>query len=342
MLLKSKFSVFFLLILYWQIDYAQFDKTVYLNHLTTNPDTDFYHLKNHGGMEQNSITHITQDSIGQMWFATKNGVVRYDSKKFYEYKNNPKNERSIGGNFVERVFVAKNGSIWIGTEPAVLSKYNSNTDDFETIKGISGSRIKDIIQDETGLFWITSDENLYSYNDVTKELKIYTYKKNIAFDRLLNYENHIYITTNEAYVLDFDINNKTFKEIMIIPKKDSVGSRVTAQHGACVLTKDSTGYLWFSSSYGYLIRYNPKNKERTKFIFENKWITNRLTVMFIFEDNKQNLWFGTWFNGLYKISPNRTEIIRFMPNQDNLYSFSNTIAHSGFQDKAGYLWFGTE
>lgn len=311
---------------------------------------EFYSLKITGGMEQNSITYMAQDSIGQMWFATKDGVVRYDTKKFHIYKNDFKNSRSIGGNFVERIFVGKDGSVWVGTEPAVLSKYNPVTDDFETIPGVSGGRIKGIQQDKEGIYWITSNKTLYRYDDTTKDLKSYTYKDaKVGLDRLLiTSRNQIFITTNEHYILEFDTKTTTFNKINIINKSEKIHTSNTIPYSAFYIEEDLQGYIWITTPYGYLMRYHPKNKEINKYVFQKSLMGkdfldyDKLTIMFITKDDENNLWFGTWFNGLYKIAANRSEIQHFMPHHDKLNTLTNNIIHSGFQDKAGYMWFGTE
>ncbi len=303
----------------------------------------FYKKRISGGMEQNSITYINQDSIGNMWFATKNGLVKYNGKTDIHYKNNPKKKHTIGGNFVERVFIDNKGIVWVGTEPAVLSKYNPKTNDFTSIKGITGDRIKDIIQDKKGLLWISSNRNLYSYNKETQKLKKYNYK-NIGIDRLLlTKDGTIYITTNQLYILTFNTKTKEFTEIPLIDKKHFIKSGSTQIYSAYNLIQDHKGYIWISTSYGYLLRYNPINKKFKKFIFETHWkIADRLTVMFLFEDKQHTIWLGTWFEGLYKILPNRKMVIKIYPDKKNSNTLSNNIVHSGFQDKAGYLWFGHE
>ena len=322
---------------------GQDSEVVVLKHLNPTDEPSFYKKRIRGGMEQNSIPFITQDTIGQMWFATKNGVVRYDGSKYFHYKHNPNNIHSIGGNFVERIFVDNSGDVWVGTEPAVLSKYNPTTDDFTTIKGISGGRIKGISQDKKGIYWITTNNALFRYNDHTQELKSYRYK-NIGLDRLLiTKKGEIFVTTNETFILEFHPNNKTFTEIPLLSKDEKKRTRSTRSYSSFLLTEDHDGLVWISTYNGYLLRFNPTTKQLKKFVFETKWEReNTLTVMFVFEDKQHNLWVGTWFEGLYKVLPNRKEVVKIMPNKKNISSLSNNIVHSGFQDKAGFLWFGHE
>jgi len=327
---------------------AQVTKTFYLKQESADTQTDFYHLNDFGNTEKKSITFIAQDSLGQMWFATKDGLLRYDAKKLYSYKKEPNNPNSIGGLFVERIFIGKDGSVWVGTEPAVLSKYRPQTDDFITINGISGKRIKGIQQDKDGIYWITTNKTLYRYDDQIKSLKSFTYKEgNIGLDRLLiTSKNRIFITTNETYILEFFPKTESFKEIKLIPQKISKKSRSTATYSVYYLVEDYKDFIWITTPYGFIYRYNPNTTDLQKYIYENldngKLDYGKITIMFITEDDTHNLWFGTWFNGLYKISKDRISIVNYLPQKNNPNSLTNTIIHSGFQDKAGYMWFGTE
>ena len=325
-------------------------ETVYLTPISDNGQTDFYHLSDLGNMEKNSIPYIAQDSVGQMWFASKDGLLRYDTKKVYTYKKEPDNPNSIGGIFVERILVGKDGSIWVGTEPGVLSKYRPKTDDFETIEGISGKRIKGIQQDSKGIYWITTDKTLYRYDDAHKTLKTFHFEdKNVGLDRLLvTKKDQIFISTNEHFILEFIPQTASFKKINLIDKKDIKHTHLTSFFSAYYLVEDYKGFIWITTTYGYLLQYHPKANTLKKFVFEKslhnikRLDRQRLTVMFIMEDKEHNLWFGTWFNGMYKLSENRKSVKHFMPNTSNRNSLTSTIIHSGFQDNAGYMWFGTE
>ena len=306
---------------------------------------NFYHIKLAEGMAQNSITCITQDAYGQMWFATKEGVVRYDAKNKYYYRHNPKDPNTIGGNFVERIYVAHDSSIWVGTQPAVLSRYNPETDDFTSVLKLEGRRIKAIAQDKHHVFWVTTDKKLYRYDATNDSLKIFHYQ-NIGLDRLLiTRSGKMFITTNETYILEFHPEEETFSKIEILQSDEMKKFRSTASFSLYHLTEDHLGSIWIGTALGFIAKYDVITKKINRYYYIKKSeqkIRTFLTLMFIFEDTQHNLWLGTWFKGLYRISPDRKKIAHFMPDKHNADKISNTIVHSGFQDKAGYLWFGTE
>jgi len=268
-----------------------------------------------------------------------------NAHKFYYYQHSSDDPTSIKGNFVERIYVAHNGGVWIGAEPAGFSKFNPETNRFFHVEGIEGQRVKDIVQDKNHLFWITTDLFLYSYDENQKKLTRYAYEKGIGLDRLLfTRQGNLLITTNEEFVLSFNPETQKFSRIYLMNDNERQNTRSTATYSAYLMTEDHEGYIWFTTYKGFLIRYNPATGEKKRYVFETTWENdnNKLTCMFIFEDSEYNLWLGTWFNGLYKFSADRQNIVQYLPDKNNPNSISNNIIHSGFEDKAGYLWFGTE
>ena len=48
-----------------------------------------------------------------MWFASKNGLHRWDGYQFKTYQHDPADTTSIAGNYVEYIYLAKDGSLWL-------------------------------------------------------------------------------------------------------------------------------------------------------------------------------------------------------------------------------------
>jgi len=312
--------------------------------------TDFYHLNTEGGMEQNSITTVGQDSIGQMWFASKDGLLRYNGKAFFVYKHKLSNPRSIGNNFVHSIFVSKDGGVWVGS--IGLTKYHPETDDFEPILPslLSDIEVLSISQDSNGILWfLDKNSTLFRYDDTTKELRSFVLNTNDNHDvkpelcrLLMTKKDRLFITTNQPYFIEFkpftgDFHTTYFmseSEIKTLPK---------FKNNALSIMEDHNGDIWLASIFGFAVKYNLEGESLTRYNFELDLSKKKYySCMFIFEDTDTNIWIGTWTGGLLKILPNRQEFSRLMPKPSNLASITNSIITSGIQDKAGYLWFGTE
>jgi len=341
------FSIVFLAFYFLKVD-GQIEDVDLVR--TNTESTDFYHLKTKGGMEQNSITSIAQDSLGQMWFSTKDGLLRYNGKEFFTYKHDSDNLSSIGNNFLNSVFVSKDGSVWATS--IGLAKYHPETDDFETIvpSVLSDIEIYAISQDSNSILWfIDRNSTLFRYDDNSKELQSFEFQteKNhfvkAKFLRILVTKNNkIFVTTNQPYFLEFKPSTANFQLIYFMSESE-IKALPKYKAYAFNIEEDHKGDLWIASIFTYVMKYDVQKGLFTRYHYNlNFSRENIANSMFIFEDTDYTIWIGTWFEGLLKILPNRQEVQYFLPEPDKETSLSNNIITAGFQDKAGYLWFGTE
>ena len=97
-------------------------------------DVNFDHILSDKGLSQNTIHCIIQDSKGFMWFATEDGLDKYDGYNFTIYKNNPLDKNSISDNFIWTIYEDKSGTIWVGTNSGGLCRFNRNTEEFTKYK----------------------------------------------------------------------------------------------------------------------------------------------------------------------------------------------------------------
>ena len=89
----------------------------------------FVHIGLDDGLSQSTVFDITQDERGNMWFATYNGLNKYDGYDFTVYQHDEKNENSIGGDIIRSLKTDSQGRVWIGTYEG-LSLYNADMDSF--------------------------------------------------------------------------------------------------------------------------------------------------------------------------------------------------------------------
>ena len=67
------------------------------------------------GLSQNTIRDILQDSKGMMWFATQDGLNRYDGYTFYKYRHHADDPYSLSNNLILCLAEDQAGTLWIGT-----------------------------------------------------------------------------------------------------------------------------------------------------------------------------------------------------------------------------------
>ncbi len=109
------------------------------------------------GLSQGMVNSILQDRYGFMWFASNDGLNRYDGHHFTIYKNDPNDNNSIAENFIRFLFEDSKGRIWIATAGNGLDLFDRITETFihfkystENLNSISDNSITCINEDRAG------------------------------------------------------------------------------------------------------------------------------------------------------------------------------------------------
>ena len=135
---------------------------------------NFIHLGVNEGLSQNTVFDITQDKQGNMWFATYDGLNRYDGYDFTVYQNDEQNPYSIGSNIIRVCTTDSQGRLWAGTHKKgchsmMQNRINSIIIPIRKIK--KNTPITNIVEvDEHRLFLFTdgNDKQLLLFDTETR------------------------------------------------------------------------------------------------------------------------------------------------------------------------------
>ncbi|AWG22770.1 hypothetical protein FFWV33_15160 [Flavobacterium faecale] len=146
--------------------------------------TQFLVQENNKGLFSNIIRSLFQDSKGNLWVGTPEGLNKIDAASkntnnpiFTGFKNSVTDNRSISNNYILPIFESSKGTIWVGTLGGGLNKLcfsKNGTAYFETIstaQGLPNDVIKGILEDEKGALWISSNKGISCYNPMTKAIR---------------------------------------------------------------------------------------------------------------------------------------------------------------------------
>ncbi len=90
----------------------------------------FAHFTVEQGLTSNTVTTILQDSRGFLWYATSDGLSRFDGYRFKPYKNVPLDTTSLGHNWIDAIFEDAAGVLWFGTNNADINTFNRTSSAF--------------------------------------------------------------------------------------------------------------------------------------------------------------------------------------------------------------------
>lgn len=316
----------------------------------------FNHLNVDDGLSQGTIYYICQDKFGFLWFATENGLNRYDGYTFKVYKHNIRNEYSISSNMVMCLFEDSKKNLWIGTNQG-LNYYDENNDRMIQDPKWPHNTITSIAEDENNNLWLGSKDYLYYLDLKHNTLKVYTpndsvhnrgYLSNGIINSICVDQNkNIWIGTNRG----LNLYSKQ-KDEFINYFYDGSDPNSLSNDQVCSLLEDKDGRLWVGTAAGLDLFTNAKDLPlKGKFIhFQNKSTDQKSIsngrVLFLLEDDKQNLWISTENGGLNKLNltmykNNIINFIHYRNNTANKNSLSFNSVGSIFQDKQHNIWIGT-
>ena len=73
----------------------------------------FHNLSVDQGLSQNSVVSIAQDSIGYLWFATQDGLNKYDGKSFKYYNKQFEDVTKLTYSKLGKTYIDKTNTMWL-------------------------------------------------------------------------------------------------------------------------------------------------------------------------------------------------------------------------------------
>lgn len=222
------------------------------------------------------IFQIIKDKHENLWLATKEGLVFYDTKKNKNkiYKNDPGNKNSLPTRAVRSICLDKQGNLWVGTEGGLgfVSK-DQITDNpgelaFKTYKTQSGTQktlnnniINSICEDEEGIIWLgTYGGGLNALNPVNERVRHYTEKEglsnNVVYSVVLGDASTLWMSTN----LGLSKLEKSSGTLKMFLEKDGLQSN---EFNLGAGYKSADGKLYFGGINGFNSFYPSQITENT-------------------------------------------------------------------------------
>jgi ligand-binding sensor domain-containing protein len=82
------------------------------------------------GLSQGFVSSIIQDRSGLMWFATGDGLNKYDGYKFTIYHHDAKDPASIASDDLTALLEDSRGWLWVGTRHDGLELFDRENNSF--------------------------------------------------------------------------------------------------------------------------------------------------------------------------------------------------------------------
>ncbi len=304
-------------------------------------DLTFKNYSVEDGLVSNTIWDINQDAQGYMWFATKNGLSRFDGYEFKSYKFSTKVDGGLGSNFIHSIFKYDDKTLWIGSSRGVYI-LNLETDTFQHFKALKTNLIFDIKRDKKGMVWVATQQNgVYRYNPENDDIKnfkasqdkINSLSSNEIRKLAVDGSGNIWVGTFETGIDVIDTNDFSIENYSSTNADLSTNTVLTVY-------KDLNDRMWVGTFGGGLNMWNPETKKFKSYTKEDKNGINDNIVRSIYQASPDKLLIGTE-QGLNVLHLNTGEISNYTHNASDPHGISGNAVYSIFNDKYGGIWLGT-
>ncbi len=117
----------------------------------------FTHYSQENGLSENTVMAMTQDHDGMLWFATWDGINRFDGYDFHVYKARKSNDMEWASNRVDYLCVDTRGNVWCIAYDGHVFRFDKRRETFDEIPAQGPGRdlvITSIVTLDNGTVWL--------------------------------------------------------------------------------------------------------------------------------------------------------------------------------------------
>lgn len=331
----------------------------------------FSNLNIKNGLSHNFVCDICQDTLGTVWFASPDGLNRFDGNSISTYRHIRGDATSIQSNSIHKIRKDSENNLWICSSNG-LSKYNDVSDNFQRIDIPGAVAIENLQELGNGKFLVATRNASYLYNDYdgsVSEIKLSG--KPLVFYSSCRSGNDIIICTKAKTVEVLNLDDDSLVRRMppieipkfgIVPTPDIfnrasywIGTKgagllhVNTKTGVCrkvtitdddwlevfAVEYDGNGNLWVGTGDGLFILRNDK----VLHYFKEDELEDKI-VRALYRDSSNGMWVGTNYGGANYWNTGRDKFNCFSI-ADTRFPADKSIITYLQKDDDGSLWIGT-
>jgi signal transduction histidine kinase/ligand-binding sensor domain-containing protein/CheY-like chemotaxis protein len=305
----------------------------------------FKRLSTDEGLSQGHVNAIYKDHKGFMWFATDEGLNKFDGYRFTAYKNDPQNATSISNNYVFDMLEDKAGNFWVATASG-LDKFDRKKETFTRFVPGGANTVRDIFLDSKQRIWLGTAKGLYLFNGATgaytsykhREIDTTSISNDIIYQITEDNEGALWLATNDG-LNRFDPQTQRSAHY----KNDPRDPKSIGANWIQTVYKDSRGNIWAGTLGSGIALFNRTKNSFINFVHNpanNNSIAHNDILSFS-EDNNGQLWVGTQNGGISVFDYTTRSFTTYRNDVNDNTSLSNNSIYSLYRDDLGNMWVGT-
>ncbi|AMP99865.1 hypothetical protein AY601_2991 [Pedobacter cryoconitis] len=309
---------------------------------------NFTSLNSKDGLSSNTVNAILKDRYGLMWFATEDGLNKFDGTNFTVYKHKSDDSTGLQANDIRTLHEDKSGNLWVGSAGGSLSLYDRKKNSFinfpaNTAAGLSSDIVRSICSDYTGKIWVATFNGLDVVDPVSKKVRKFSIRsknQQVFPDKIISclYEDRkrrMWIGTNNGLYL---YNRKTTSFIFF--QHSATNAASISDNYIAGIVEDRLGNLWIGTKNGLsMLLPDGKGFQNLRHKPGDSQSLSSNTITSVVANATNQLWIGT-DEGLNILDITTGEITKYMPDSRNTYSLTGKFINCMYIDKQGTYWVG--
>jgi len=306
---------------------------------TAQPVCQFVHYSTEDGLPQFTIMDMIQDSKGFMWFATWDGLSKFDGYGFSNYKVQPGDNYVMRSNRIEKLYEDKRGNIWLKSYDGEAHCFDTRTETFHGIQPVAGLGKKNFIISNllvmpSGKVWLLSENNgCVCVMDEHYTCQAYNQNLNNLYGKCVNavFEDktgHSWLLTDNGLCV---VPPKNTKPTPFFFENQPIKDNRTQSFFAAV---EKQGEIWFGSSKGRIWKYHQTDGK-----FSLLQLNVNSNVIGFKTLKSGDLLITTSRNGLF-LNNRATGVVTALTPSNGIIPFNETISQT-YLDKWQQIWITT-
>jgi signal transduction histidine kinase/ligand-binding sensor domain-containing protein len=341
----------------WLNAYDHFSKRIVIERLDIRKKnyTDYSHTGSAALTAANDIVNdVCEDKQCQLWFATDNGLMRFDheNKRFTAFVP-ADTDKEADKNKIYQIAPDKDGSLWLRSGKGILSfdpethLFNRYTSHPNEPDGLSLNDTRFIMVDKTGVLWVSN--GLYGVDKLNQLNTIFQTYPVVVRDGSTYLPG---VTNNITVAADgfswFTNEQGIFKWKPGPDKPEEIYKRKKSDIGLDAITVSRDGKVYFCNGHGLQV-LDPVSRQVQSYASRENDPSSVSAdhINNIIEDHTGLIWIGTVGKGLCSFDPatRKFKPYPYISNdvtKNNPGKLDDITTCSIYEDREGTLWIGSQ
>ncbi len=320
-------------------------------HLLAQPENLHFEHLSPNQVPHTAVWKSYQDQEGFMWFATYQGLVKYDGSTTTIWKTDPTDpDRSLRSQRIHDMLDDGQGSLWFPTEGGGLHQLDKRTGKvrnylIDSLQTSSWDIAISIFADSQGRLWLNCGLGLARFDLATKQYTLFPFpgRRDLAPQNYAyySYDNLIDFLQQDAQGRFWGVSQEGLwqfdpqtSKYTLLPLLSPSGGKLWA--GALHL--DREGVAWVGTLGDGIFQVNMGQKNPVAIPYYPDLVNKYINRNGLYEADGY-LWLAT-NKGLQRVNPKTNQIVTYRADPSQPGSLSNNNILSIYKDRMGNLWIG--